>query len=194
MFKPTRLSVRRYRVDRPGILPLLVVLTLLLCIGTSAGAQSSDENYRLSVGDTVTTFVLGEPDLNLELTVDGEGNVILPLIGELHVLDLTEKEVEKRLADRLADGYLVNPRVSVYITAYRKIFIEGEVNDPGAFSYRPGLTVRQAIALAGGFTDLAAKSRIYVISSNDAESERRKVSLNEAVAPGDIIIIEESFF
>jgi protein involved in polysaccharide export with SLBB domain len=165
-----------------------------LCIGTVAWAQTSDETYRLSVGDTVTTFVLGEPDLNLELTVDGEGNVILPLIGELRVAGLTEKDVEKRLRERLADGYLVNPQVSVYITAYRKIFIEGEVNEPGAFPYRPGLTVRQAVALAGGFTDLAAKNRIYVISDSNATSERRKVMLNEAVSPGDIIVIDESFF
>ena len=162
--------------------------------GPFASAETSDANYRLSVGDTVTTFVLGEPELSLELTVDGEGNVIVPLIGELRVLGLTEKDVEKRLTERLADGYLVNPQVSVYITAYRKIFLEGEVNAPGAFPYRPGLTVRQAIALAGGFTDLASKRRIYVISGNDASGERRKVSLNEAVAPGDIIVVDESFF
>ena len=110
------------------------------------------------------------------------------------MLGLTEKDVERQLAERLADGFLVNPQVSVYITAYRKIFLEGEINSPGAFAYRPGLTVRQAIALAGGFTDLASKSRIYVISGDDASGERRKVSLNEAVSPGDIIVVDESFF
>lgn len=191
---PTRFAASPRRLNLPGMFALIVMLALSPSLGTVAWAQTSDDNYRLSVGDTVTTFVLGEPDLNLELTVDGEGNVILPLIGELHVLGLTEKEVEKNLTERLADGYLVNPRVSVYITAYQKIFIEGEVNTPGAFPYRPGLTVRQAIALAGGFTDLAAKNRIYIISSNDAEGKRRRVALNEPVAPGDIIIIDESFF
>jgi protein involved in polysaccharide export with SLBB domain len=93
----------------------------------------------------------------------------------------------------LLDGYLIKPDVTVSITEYRPFYISGAVRKPGSYSYRKGLTIEKAIVLAGGFTQRAAKDTISLV--ND-ETKRNVISapLNKSVLPGDVIIVNESFF
>ena len=80
------------------------------------------------------------------------------------------------------------------INEYRNFFINGSVEKPGGYPYIPGLTVRKAVSLAGGFKERASREKIFVISDDDRSQRARKVDLNAAVSPGDIITVEESFF
>ena len=77
---------------------------------------------------------------------------------------------------------------------YRQFYVNGEVTNAGGFAYQPGLTVRKAISLAGGFKERASKDKIFVIHDHSKTSEPVKVTLDTVVRPGDIITVEQSFF
>ncbi len=152
-------------------------------------------NYVLAIGDSVFIEVFGEPDLSREYTVGEGGSISFPLIGEIEIGGYRPKQVEKRIVNALKKGYLVNPRVSVVMRSYRAVYVNGQVRQPGGFPFVPGMTVRKVVTLAGGFTERASKSRIYVISENAGENAKpRKIKLDAEVKPGDIVSIEESFF
>ena len=110
------------------------------------------------------------------------------------MLGRTTGEVESFVANGLRGRYLVNPRVSVTVDQYRPYFINGQVSSSGAFPYQPGLTIRKAVTLAGGFKERASKEKIYVVRDKEKGSKPIKVDLDTAVYPGDIITVEESFF
>jgi polysaccharide export outer membrane protein len=82
----------------------------------------------------------------------------------------------------------------VQINEYRNFFINGQVEKPGGYQYIPGLTVRKAVSLAGGFRERASKEKIFVIREDDPTQTPRRVDQNAAIHPGDIITVEESFF
>jgi polysaccharide export outer membrane protein len=77
---------------------------------------------------------------------------------------------------------------------YRRFYVNGEVKQPGGFAFLPGLTVRKAISLAGGFTPRAAQSKIYIISDSSANRSPARVDLNTSVKPGDVITVKQRFF
>jgi polysaccharide export outer membrane protein len=157
--------------------------------------NSSDalQGYRLSAGDKVRIAVFGEDDLTVTNQVSARGTISFPLIGELKVADLTPGDLEDLVASRLRGPYLVDPRVSVSIEEYRQFFVMGQVNRPGSYAYLPGLTVRKAVSIAGGYTERASRSKIFVVSEGDSRQER-KVSQDDPLGPGDTIIVKESFF
>jgi protein involved in polysaccharide export with SLBB domain len=151
--------------------------------------------YKMGSGDVVTIRVFGEDDLSREkIRITDSGTIFVPAIGEMSVLGLKIGEIEKLVADGLRGRILVNPQVSVFVEEYRPFFINGKVTRPGGYPYIPGLTVRKAAALAGGFLDRASLSKIFVIRAEDAAQASVKIDLNELVFPGDIVTVEESFF
>ena len=80
------------------------------------------------------------------------------------------------------------------IVEYRNFFINGQVEKPGGYAFIPGLTVRKAVSLAGGFKERASKEKIFVIRDDDRSQTSKRVSQDDVVHPGDIITVEESFF
>lgn len=151
--------------------------------------------YRLSSGDVITIRVLGEDDLSKEkVRLTDAGTVSHPALGEIRALGLTTGEVEKIVTDGLRGRYLVNPKVSVGIEEYRPFYINGMVEKPGSYPYQPGLTVRKAASLAGGFRERASLSSISIIREKDASQKSQSVDLNSLVMPGDILTVDESFF
>jgi polysaccharide biosynthesis/export protein VpsN len=151
--------------------------------------------YALAPGDLVAIEVFGEPDLSKEYTVDESGRIAFPLVGEVQVSGLKTKEVEKLLIAKLKKNILVNPRVNVTVRTYRSVYVNGEVKAPNGYPFVPGMTVRKLISIAGGFSERASKSRIFVISEGaSGDASPRKVKLDAQVRPGDIISVEESFF
>jgi polysaccharide export outer membrane protein len=151
------------------------------------------QSYRLSAGDRVRIAVFGEDDLTVTSQVSARGTISFPLLGELKVADLTPGDLEDLVASRLRGPYLVDPRVSVSIEEYRQFFVMGQVNRPGSYAYLPGLTVRKAVSIAGGYTERASRSKIFVVSEGDSSRER-KVAQDDPLGPGDTIIVKESFF
>ena len=152
-------------------------------------------NYRLSSGDVLTVRVLGEEDLSKEkVRLTDAGTVSLPAIGEVRAFGLTMGELERTVEDALRGRYLVNPKVSVSIDEYRPVYINGMVENPGGYPYQPGLTVRKAASLAGGFRERASLTKIYIIRERDVTQRSQRADLNALVFPGDIVTVDESFF
>jgi len=167
-------------------------LVLLLPWGLGHGSDAL-QGYRLSAGDKVRIAVFGEDDLTVTSRVSARGTISFPLLGELKVADLTPGDLEELVASRLRGPYLVDPRVSVSIEEYRQFFVMGQVNRPGSYAYLPGLTVRKAVSIAGGYTERASRSKIFVVSEGNSRQER-KVGQDDPLGPGDTIIVKESFF
>lgn len=156
---------------------------------------SALSSYRLGAGDVVTIRVFGEDDLSKEkIKLTDAGTVPYPVLGEIKVLGLTVGDLERLITNGLRGRYLLNPRVSVQIEEYRPFYINGMVDKPGSYPFQPGLTVRKAASVAGGFKERASLSKIYIIRESDTAQRPQKADLNSAVLPGDTITVEESFF
>lgn len=160
----------------------------------SAAGPTTMEGYKLGTGDVISIRVYGEDDLTREkVRLNDSGTLTLPF-GDLVAHGLTAKELEKTIADGLRGKFLVNPRVSVSIEEYRPFFIYGQVEKPGGYPYQPGLNIRKAVSIAGGFKERASMNKIFVVRENDKTSTPTKVDLNATINPGDTITVEESFF
>ncbi|MGZ5081975.1 MAG: polysaccharide biosynthesis/export family protein [Usitatibacter sp.] len=174
---------------------LLVVSTALL--GSPAFAQSNSElsTYKLGSGDLISVRVLGEDDLKREkVRLSDAGTLSFPVLGEIKVKGMTVGALEDYITKGLKGRYLLNPQVTVAIEEYRNFYVNGMVEKPGGYPFSPGLTVRKAITLAGGFKERASREKINIIRDDDPKQVPKHVDMNTAVAPGDILTIEESFF
>jgi polysaccharide export outer membrane protein len=189
----------------PGLRRCLQIFLFGLMVWASAGhaAEASDQPvhkageskvYRLGTGDVINISVYGEEDLSRQKYRLPDSGVITFPFGEVRALGLSLVELENKVADGLRGGYLVNPRVSVSMEEYRPFYINGQVDKPGAYPYKPGLTVRMAVSIAGGFKERASMSNIFIQRENDDQHAQTKIGLDGAVSPGDTITVEESFF
>jgi protein involved in polysaccharide export with SLBB domain len=152
-------------------------------------------SYKLGSGDMISVRVLGEDDLKREkVRLSDAGTLSFPVLGEIRVKGMTVGALEDYITKGLKGRYLLNPQVTVAIEEYRNFFVNGMVEKPGGYPFSPGLTVRKAISIAGGFKERASREKINIIRDDDPKQTARKVDLNTAVLPGDILTIEESFF
>jgi protein involved in polysaccharide export with SLBB domain len=161
------------------------------CEPAAASATSADVGYELDAGDEVQVTVYQQPDLSGRFRLDGNGDLALPLAGEIKASRLTSRGLEQAIATRLRDGnFLVNPQVAVQVLTYRPFYIIGEISGPGQYEYRNGMTVINAVAMAGGYT--------YRAKSSEANIERGGCVIeggpDAQVLPGDIVSIPERFF
>jgi polysaccharide export outer membrane protein len=124
---------------------------LAFSVPVLAESPGDSRNYKLAPGDKITVTVFGQLELSGDIVVDGAGNITLPFLEPIEVKDLTVLECQKRIRDRLADGILQQPSVSVRINELRPLYILGDVRSPGAYPFRYHSTVRSAVALAGGY-------------------------------------------
>lgn len=150
--------------------------------------------YRLGSGDRVRLIVYGEPNLSGEFTLDGRGIFSMPLIGTLDANGLTASELEQRVARRLSPEYLKDPHVAVEIMTYRPFYIVGEVKNPGSYPYVNGMSVINAVALAGGFTYRARESAFNIDRTVDGQAKRFHGDQQTTVMPGDVITVRERYF
>jgi polysaccharide biosynthesis/export protein VpsN len=172
-------------------------ITILLVVASLPLFAQSPElsSYRLGSGDMISIRVLGEDDLRRErVRLSDAGTVSFPVLGEIKVKGMTVGALEDHITRGLKGRYLVNPQVTISIDEYRSFFVNGMVEKPGGYPFSPGLTVRKAISIAGGFRERAAREKISVIRDDDPTHTSRRVDLNASVMPGDILTVEESFF
>lgn len=173
---------------------LVVIFTLLLFSTKAFSQQTILDSYTLGSDDVINVTIFDEPDLSLqEVRISSAGTIAMPLIGQVELKGLTATHAEKKITERYLDGYLKKPDVTITIIEYRQFYVNGEVDKPGGYSYRDGMTVQRAITLAGGFTERASTSKIYLLREQSKDG-RVLVDLNYSVKPGDVITIEESFF
>ena len=152
------------------------------------------EQYRLAPGDVISVRVYGEDDLTRDKIRLTDTTILTFPFGNLVARGLTVSELQKAIADGLRGRFLVDPHVSVTIDEYRPFFIQGQVQKPGGYPYQPGLNVRKAVSIAGGFKERASMSKIFVMRENDRTNTPAKVDLNSPIGPGDTVTVEESFF
>ncbi|WP_460451731.1 polysaccharide biosynthesis/export family protein [Alsobacter sp. SYSU BS001988] len=139
------------RVSGQGIktAAFLVGLTLTLFVCLAGGAARAE--YRLDSGDVIDLAIMGRSDLNRKATVNPDGNITLPLFGEIHVAGLSLSELRARITGLFAPSQSVRPSdIILDLVETRPIYVAGEVVKPGAYPYRSGFTVIHAVALGGG--------------------------------------------
>lgn len=184
----------KWRFKMKKIISIILVLTLGLFMSSVVSASSKTEvhDYLLGAGDHIQILVFNEPDLSMKVIIDSSGNIIYPLIGKLQLAGKTPNQVAIDIRNRLKDGYINHPMVTVSMLEFRPVYVSGEVKTPGSYEYQPGLTVEKIIAVAGGFTDRADRSDIDLRRSNG--QLLKDVIVTQAISPGDIVIIDQSFF
>lgn len=162
-------------------------------VATTQGPGATADTYRLGVGDKIRIQVHGEADLTMELTVSESGVVNYPFLGDIPILGRTVSDLQRTIDRGLRGDYLVNPDVRIVVIGYRNFYINGEVRLPGGYPYVPGLTVRQAATLAGGFTERASMRGISLYRETSSR-EKLPASLDSTVFPGDIVVVEQGIF
>jgi protein involved in polysaccharide export with SLBB domain len=175
---------------------------------SSIGA-SAPAGYILSPNDYVSVEVFGEEDLRTSGRLNPEGNLSVPLLGSIHLAGLTLTQAASKLTELYGRDYLVNPRVNVMLLSYakRRFSILGQVSRPGSYempeSSPGGIDLLEAVALAGGYTRIAAPERITVRRHNASGDQIFKVNAKRfskgsgggfLVEPGDTITVGESIF
>jgi polysaccharide export outer membrane protein len=161
---------------------------------TANSPTTSYGPYALRPNDQVRVQVYNEPDITGDYQVDSAGYLSIPLAGRVKAAGLTASQLEHSITSRLKGGILNDPRVTIQVSTYAPIYIHGEVKKSGEFPFRPGLTVMDAVAAAGGFTYRADDSRAYVRRSGAAAEFVYPLDARVLVFPGDNIRIPERYF
>jgi polysaccharide export outer membrane protein len=150
--------------------------------------------YVLGPGDKIKLTVFGETDLSGDFTIDGTGNLALPLVGQVRAAGYNGPQLEQAIGSAFAQGYLKSPRVSVEVATYRPFYIIGAVNRPGEYPYVNHMNAMNAIALAGGFTNSAVESTIFVRREGSNEEVSVPVDRTTQIYPGDVIKVHNTIF
>jgi polysaccharide biosynthesis/export protein len=153
-----------------------------------------DGPYLLDSGDRLRVFVYGQPSLSRIYTVDHDGHISVPLIGQVHARGKTTRSLEGTIKARLGIQYVKDPHVTVDIQQNRPFFILGEVRQAGSFPYISGMTVQQAIALAGGFSERANERTVQITRRINGYFEKLDVPTDYVLLPGDTIQVSERWF
>jgi protein involved in polysaccharide export with SLBB domain len=192
---------------------VFVWVTALCLQSCSATAPSTYQQIKIDMkalvgaaamgpGDVFEVRVHQHGDLTGLFRVSQSGQIDFPLVGTVKVVGLTSSQIAQTLRKRLSNGYLKNPSVAVYVKELnsKKVFVLGQVNKPGTFIYEKNMNIVQAIAMAGGFTNLAQKN--YAIVRRAGEKApipvpveqiiTEKSAQNFLLKPGDIIFVPEA--
>ncbi len=176
----------------------------------STAAVSAPNGYQLSANDAIAVEVFGEEDLKTITRLNAEGNVSLPLVGPVHLGGLSLTQAMARVRELYARDYLVNPKVNVTLLGFakRRFTVLGQVNKPGSYEMPEGspsgIDLLEAVAMAGGYTRIAAPERVSVrrhagtnaeqILRVDAKRLARGQGGSFRVEPDDTITVGESVF
>ena len=152
----------------------------------SAGtAMFGESEYRLGPEDVIEVFVWKQPDLSTTVVIRPDGKVSLPLLGELEATGKTAVQLQEMVTKRLLQ-YVADPMVNVIVKEVNspKISVLGQVHKPDRYHIKQRLTVLDAIALAGGFTDFAKRDKVTIIRNSGPDKIRIQVNLKKVVQDG----------
>jgi polysaccharide export outer membrane protein len=160
----------------------------------------------LGPGDIFTLEIVGEKDLPKEYQVSADGTVDVPYVHTIKVLGLESQEVARLVRERLIqEKFLGDPSVIVQVKEFhsRRISVLGQVAKPGSFPFTPGLSLIQAVSLAGGLTAIADADRVNITRKGKARTHTAVVSveaITEGASPdiplqaGDQIFVHDRLF
>ena len=150
--------------------------------------------YKLDSGDKLRVFVYAQPSLSRIYTIDNEGFISVPLIGNVQARGISTRGLEATIMARLGAEFVRDPHVTVDIQQYRPFFILGEIRSAGQYPYVGGLTVDAAVAIAGGFSDRANERKVQITRRINGEVVKLDVPGDAHVRPGDTISVKERWF
>jgi polysaccharide export outer membrane protein len=159
-----------------------------------AATSPYQQPYTLDAGDKLRIVVFGQDGISNAYIVDASGNVNLPLIGTVPARGSSTQQLSQRIAERLKQGYVREPHVTVEVETYRPFFILGEVTTPGQYPYVADMTVEKAIAIAGGFAPRAFKQTVELTHNAQGQQIKTDVPLSYPVRPGDTVLVKERWF
>jgi len=172
---------------------------------TEEAASYVSGDYKIGPEDTVEVIIWRNADLSKVVTVRPDGNISLPLIGDVKALGMTAAELAKEIKSRLKD-YKDSPNVSVVVQQVNSynVYVMGEVAKPGRFQLKSYTTALQAISLAGGFTQFAVKNKMFVLRKLPGTGAETKINVryddivsgsdtaqNIVLIPGDTVVVPQ---
>ncbi len=164
------------------------------------------EDTTLGPGDIFEVRVFNQEEMSNTYSVSSQGTIQFPLIGDVMVSGKTPEQVELDIRERLSDGYLKNPQVSILVKEIRsrKVSVFGQVRRPGTLSFSDGMTIVEAVSQAGGFTGMAKKNGVRVTRRSSDQKEMKytvpveKIGKGAAanfwLRPGDVIFVPERWY
>ena len=182
---------------------LLLAFVLAACDSDStpvvpmaaAGGGSPGDSNQLGPNDRLKITVFGQPTLTGEYTLDGNGVLAFPLIGNVPANGSTTSELQQKIAAKLSPDYMVNSNVSAEIVNRRPFYVIGEVLKPGNYPYVTDMTAVNAIAMAGGFTRRARKNDFYIRRlDKDGKMVRIEANAGTVLQAGDTLEVRERLF
>jgi polysaccharide export outer membrane protein len=159
-----------------------------------AAPAAAQPAYTLDSGDKLRVVVFGQDGITNSYIVGADGNVNLPLVGAVPARGFTTAQLSQMISERLKQGYVREPHVSVEVETYRPFFILGEVTTPGQYPYVANMTAETAVAIAGGFSPRADKREIELTRNAPGQTFKGEVPLSYPVRPGDTIQVKERWF
>lgn len=204
----------------------LIVVCLIGCAGNKAALKSSyttlsdqeilasiselqnSQDYLLQAGDLVEIKVYKEDDMDRTLRIATNGSITFPLIGNVKIAGLTVSSAEQKL-ERALQAYLKTPSVSFLIQEYanKTVYVLGQVKKPSSIAITPEktMTLLEAITSAGGFTDVAAISKVKILRMENGEKKSIEVDVSQItkegnkqydvpLKPSDVVFVPQSFF
>ncbi len=167
----------------------------------SNGTGQPSPDYQIGPEDLLDVSVWNNPALSRTAPVRPDGKISLPLLNDVQAAGLTPMQLRDVIAKKLVE-YMPNPEVSVIVREVNrfKVSVLGEVKKPGRFDFKSKATVLDAIALAGGFNDFAARSRIVILRQDGGGTKRIPINYNKIIStaseqddfylqPGDVVVV-----
>ena len=165
----------------------LLTKILLTCFFLLIAMTVQGEDYQIGSGDVLTITVFDHDELATKDRISDNGNITFPLIGEVHVGGMMLSEAAKTITTLLADGYIINPQVSIFIDEFtsKKVIILGEIKQTGVITLQGPTSVLELITQAGGLTDNAGETAT-IKRTVDGSQKTITVNLEALIKKGDV--------
>ena len=172
-----------------------------MAVVIAAALPLRGDEYRIGIEDVLDVAVWNVPEMQKTVPVRPDGKISLPLVNDVVAAGLTPMQLRKQLSEKIS-AFVQDPDVSVVVREIHslKVSVIGQVRTPGRYDLRGPSTVLDALALAGGFTEFAARRKVTILRGSGTTVERLRFDYDAAVSestvrnnvqlkPGDIIVV-----
>ncbi len=171
-------------------------------------AEEDEANYKIGVEDVLSISVIQPEKIENTVVVAPDGTISFPYIGMLKIAGMTVDEVRALIEEKLRDGYMKYPIVTVYLkeSKSKKFSVYGEVVKPGTYLMDDNMTVLRAITVAGGFTKFGSTNHVKILRPRKGRHGYRPIKVNIKavlngdpsadlpIKSGDIVVVSEGVF